>query len=111
MSPLWLAIPPTTTITTPIATATTATSSSTAATPRGTRWRASHATAGAHTAATTDAAIRGITIVWVSDRSQTMPTSSTKPPTSSQAVKPTSRSHRGAARESARPDVSRLIAA
>ena len=49
-------------------------SSSAAPKPRGTLWRASHATTGDATAAITPAAITGMTIVCVSDRIQTAPT-------------------------------------
>ena len=65
---------------------------------RGTRWRSSQLISGAATAAITPAAITGTTITFVSASSQTDPTRNSPTPTSSHAVKPTSRSQRGAAR-------------
>ena len=88
-------IPPTTTSTTPMPRATIATISRAAPSPRGTPCERSQATSGEATAATIPAASSGSTITFVSASSHTAPTRNTATPTSSQAVRPTSRSHGG----------------
>src|SRR5215207_3359003 len=99
---VWLAMPPTMRTTSPTARATRLSIRSPAAAARGSRPRDSHRTTGDATAATTPAVITGITIVSVSDSSQTAPTSSSVTPTRSHDVMPRSRSQPGAARTIAR---------
>ncbi len=72
-----------------------ATISSAAPIPRGIPCLRIQATSGEATAATIPAASTGSTITCVSESSQTAPTRNTATPTSSQAVRPTSRSHCG----------------
>ena len=88
-------IPPTTTTITPMPSAMIATISSAAPTPRGIPCLRIQATSGDATAATIPAASTGSTITWVRASSHTAPTRSSATPTSSHAVRPTSRSHCG----------------
>ena len=96
-SPLWLVIPPSTRTTTPAASAMNPSSNSTAPTRRGTPWRSAQLMSGAATAATTAAVISGATIASVSDMIQTAATTNRIRPTSSQALRPRSRSQPGVA--------------
>src|SRR3954451_17011295 len=75
-----------------------ATSRRAAPSPRGTRRRVSQPSSGEMTAATTAAAMTGITIVWVSDRITTAPTTKSATPTASHADSPRWRSHGGGAK-------------
>src|SRR3954466_5060517 len=80
------------------ASATTASSEIAAPPPRPSRCAASQETGGDSTAAMIDAVMTGVTIGAVSDKSQTIPPSRTKAPTSSHDINPTSRSHAGTAK-------------
>src|SRR4051812_41107983 len=93
----WLVMPPRIAMTTPATTTMRASSRSAVPTPRGTPWRSSDLSTGDATAATTAAAITGVTIVCVSVSSQTRATTSTVTPTASHAVWPRSRSQRAGA--------------
>jgi hypothetical protein len=66
--------------------------------PRGMPRRFIRSTRGEVTEAMIPAVITGMTIVWVSESSQTRPTIAAATPTRSQEVKPASRSHLGAAK-------------
>src|SRR6185437_11856078 len=89
--------PPTTTTTTATTTAMTSRSTITAPTARGMRCRCISATSGEATVATIPAATMGPPIVYVAPSSQATAARSSSAPTSSQAVRPKSRSQRGAA--------------
>ena len=88
-------IPPTTTSVIPTATRIIASIRSAAPSPRGIPCLRSHHTAGEVTAATIPAVSTGSTITCVSESSHTAPARNSATPTSSQAVRPTSRSHCG----------------
>ena len=95
MLALSLAIPTTISTTTPTPSTTSESMRSAAAAPRGRPRRAAPPTSGEATAATTAAVITGVTIVEVSEASQTTPTSRTVTPTRNHDVKPRSLSQRG----------------
>src|SRR5215213_5667378 len=104
MPSFWLVIPPKTMPATPNASTMIATSISADATPRLRPWSSSQRTTGDATAAITDAASTGATIVWVSVSSPITPTTNSVTPTASHADDPRSRSHLGAAKRPVRSD-------
>src|SRR4051794_4814413 len=97
ISSAWLVIPPRTIAATSTASSRKTSNRRAAAAPRPTLPRSSLRTSGDAPAAIPAAVMTGVTIVLVSERTQTSPTTASVTPTASHAVNPRSRSHLGAA--------------